>query len=118
MKEKEIELLPCPFCDGEAEMFEPIQSNAVNVTSFVRCSSDSCEIKTDLYNTTKEAINKWNTRTTTAREARLVEALEIAYTGFVSLSGCVESQCRQCGAIAIANRESIVETLAEYRGEK
>ena len=65
MVEKEIELLPCPFC-GSMPIEEYSGSWLV-----VTCSDDSCV----LGNMAITTIG-WNRRATTDREKRLVEALE------------------------------------------
>ena len=56
---KNKELLPCPFCGGEAEV--------VNILWLEDCflTCKGCGIVTPSYDTEKEAINAWNTRTNT-----------------------------------------------------
>ena len=56
------ELLPCPFCGGEAEI-HPSNDWDVKFTGstyFAWC--DKCETRGDYYNTEAEAIAAWNTR--------------------------------------------------------
>ena len=54
---KNKELLPCPFCGGEAEL------NPHFYDFLIACSS--CGIGTHFYHTKREAIEAWNTRTNT-----------------------------------------------------
>lgn len=57
---KNKELLPCPFCGGEAEVAH--LSNMPNVI-YVWCKC--CGASTKGYAYSKTAIRKWNTRTNT-----------------------------------------------------
>ena len=67
--EKEIELLPCPFCDGTARY------RCSNDGDYIECSV--CGLGTTIHERGHpNAVSRWNTRTASAREARLVEALE------------------------------------------
>ena len=52
-----MELKPCPFCGGEAEVLESDHS------ATFYCWCDSCETRGNYYNTEAEAIEAWNTRT-------------------------------------------------------
>jgi len=86
MKEKEIELLPCPFC-GYAKPRLGWICEATDQDDFdfgdypaqpprhadwiIECE---CRFETGGYSTPQVVADLWNTRTATAREARLVEA--------------------------------------------
>ena len=48
-------LLPCPFCGGEARHVEPFWRH-----NEVRCTA--CGAETDTYDTMNEAIAAWNCR--------------------------------------------------------
>lgn len=52
----EIELLPCPFCGGEAKLHHNLLTDKFKVW----CSK--CDCRTDVYSDKEEAIRKWNTR--------------------------------------------------------
>lgn len=53
------ELKPCPFCGGEAAIYEPITTRFW----FVRCSNgDTCSTCGPDRGTRSEAIEAWNTR--------------------------------------------------------
>lgn len=56
------ELLPCPFCGGEAEIHPSNDWDAkfTGSTYFAWC--DKCETRGDYYNTEADAIAAWNTR--------------------------------------------------------
>lgn len=57
---KNSELLPCPFCGGEAEMHYD-----ANGSKWVACENRECAIQPYLYRTKRteaEAIAAWNTR--------------------------------------------------------
>ena len=63
---KAPELLPCPFCGGEAEYI-----SYPNI-HLVHCFS--CGLEMDAQIETKaEAITAWNTRTDTAKDKRIAE---------------------------------------------
>lgn len=51
------ELLPCPFCGGEAELVSTFFGR------FIRCKMCRSMVKAN--DTNEEAINAWNTRTHT-----------------------------------------------------
>ena len=48
------ELLPCPFCGGEAEI------NGISEVHYISCKN--CYAETRVYGSKAEAINAWNTR--------------------------------------------------------
>lgn len=53
------ELLPCPFCGGEAEILTAESMHGGNLYG-VMC--DCCAGRADVYDTEAEAIAAWNTR--------------------------------------------------------
>lgn len=63
MENKEMELLPCPFCGGSVELeMEGTQYK-------IRCNKWGCIIQNDFIEHTKEgAVNKWHTRHDARRE--------------------------------------------------
>ena len=62
------ELLPCPFCGGEAELHASYDMDTNEVDGwFAWCNNEQCECKpeTNEYFTEAEAIAAWNTRAET-----------------------------------------------------
>jgi Lar family restriction alleviation protein len=64
-----VELKPCPFCGGEAEMVDARKLLVVSKYSYiipysVRCSNRKCGVKpyTEYSGTEQEAIDAWNRR--------------------------------------------------------
>lgn len=57
------ELLPCPFCGGEAKILTAESMHGGNLYG-VMC--DCCAGRADVYDTEAEAIEAWNTRADTA----------------------------------------------------
>ena len=53
-------LLPCPFCGGEAELVALRDGLGRICKAYAWC--DKCETRGDFYNTEAEAIAAWNTR--------------------------------------------------------
>ena len=51
-------LKPCPFCGGEAKVFQDQHDNEWCIA----CVNGDCEYCSNAYNNMQEAINKWNTR--------------------------------------------------------
>lgn len=54
---REIKLLPCPFCGGEAKV---IENNCYTDIHSVMCKN--CFSESDRYHTQDEAIKQWNIR--------------------------------------------------------
>ena len=57
------ELLPCPFCGGEAALVPTLETTVREW--FVKCSNLECSVlacRTKRYYTEAEAISAWNTR--------------------------------------------------------
>ncbi len=53
------ELLPCPFCGGEAEIVNPHDDMYI-----VGCSNEDCHMWCGLaFNVKEHAVKFWNTRT-------------------------------------------------------
>ena len=71
------ELLPCPFCGGEAETHATydIETDAVDGW-FAWCNNDGCECnpETREYITEAEAIAAWNTRYHSTFEETVIKA--------------------------------------------
>lgn len=63
-------LLPCPFCGGEAEMITLRDGLGRICKSYVWC--DKCETRGDYYNTEAEAIAAWNSRAEMGYEDALI----------------------------------------------
>ena len=59
----EVELLPCPFCGGEAECYT-VQTIQLETGFVVKCKNLDCVMcfGGTLRQTPKEAIKAWNTR--------------------------------------------------------
>jgi Lar family restriction alleviation protein len=66
-----VELLPCPFCGGEAELND---LGDPQDDSFVSCTRPKCEVQQIARFTPEAAIAAWNTRPTPDNGLR--EALE------------------------------------------
>lgn len=138
--EKEIELLPCPFCGGPGYLCQiPSASGGDRFIWVAKCSAEEgCGVKFLGCSRKVDAIKEWNRRD---REARLVEALE----GWVDyhkslrggqIAGCPGNgyggSCTDSGGypdgLDNANPSQICDfhkllrsthkALAEYRGEK
>lgn len=62
MSKKLVELKPCPFCGGVAELYEhKTFINPLALSGFyIKCQG--CKVTTAYYKTAKEAIKKWNRR--------------------------------------------------------
>ena len=59
------ELLPCPFCDGEAEIKE-LNSNSFYKRKLkyrVKCQKCPCSFAFTFFETEESAAESWNTRT-------------------------------------------------------
>ena len=74
MTNKETELLPCPFCGGEARMFEKADGLGSSFYE-AQCWDNDCGANVTCRSTCMdEGIKAWNTRTPTPDEIkRLVE---------------------------------------------
>ena len=84
------ELLPCPFCGGEAE--HTSRSNTVGhsgwqnaVDHWVFCETESCYVHVGMCETRGEAVGAWNTRAyspapTQGPLAALIAALVAIFT--------------------------------------
>lgn len=66
------DLLPCPFCGGEAKHYHHTPTGIMN-TDHIEC--DNCSNGTCLHETKAEAVTAWNTRAPTA-DAERIAALE------------------------------------------
>lgn len=118
--EKEIELLPCPFCNSDdvqvwaetdVEMdilpegiadYDPNLAYPDDNTVMFEIGCMGCDFCTGKFLRPAHVIDKWNRRD---REARLVEALELIAKG--------DMYSTKETAMGIA-----AQALAEYRGEK
>jgi Lar family restriction alleviation protein len=55
------DLLPCPFCGGEAKFYHRPDDSGWSNTDWVSCAGD-CGASTCMHETKQEAIAAWNTR--------------------------------------------------------
>jgi Lar family restriction alleviation protein len=55
------DLLPCPFCGGEAKFYHRPDDSGWSNTDWVSCAGD-CGASTCMHETKEEAIAAWNTR--------------------------------------------------------
>ena len=62
------ELKPCPFCGGEARL-----QHGPFIATMVSIKCTKCGINTPLCDRIKEAIEKWNTRTITEIEVKVID---------------------------------------------
>lgn len=53
------ELLPCPFCGGEAEI---LTAESMNGGYLFGIMCNDCRSRGDVYDTEAEAVDAWNTR--------------------------------------------------------
>ena len=82
------ELLPCPFCGGEAEPFNPFDN--ADGTWCVLCSE--CAAATGFEQTEAEAIATWNIRAERTCKMRA--------DGAHCMNGVEFYECRSCGEYA------------------
>lgn len=68
------ELLPCPFCGGEARMLVQMMFDAV----FFGAKCDNCGAEAAAKNTEAEAIAAWNTRAERSRFPELIRCRDCA----------------------------------------
>lgn len=72
--QSDVELLPCPFCGGEARSYYNSSCDCCGfISGVVHCRS--CPAEVNHFNTEAEAIAAWNTRTLPRDPQGLVEAL-------------------------------------------
>ena len=83
-EQEQVQLLPCPFCGGEARFVDGRLS--INI----RCGNYDCGItqRQYYYETTAEAIAAWNTRHTATAEA--LEAMREARVFLALVAGNVD----------------------------
>ena len=93
------ELLPCPFCGGEAEILTA-ESMHGGYLSGIMCND--CRSRGDVYDTEAEAIEAWNTR---AETATLYEyGFYLNGKKFVPERTCRmtdRGECSECGAYIV-----------------
>lgn len=116
------ELLPCPFCGGEAELHASYDMDTNEVDGwFAWCNNDRCECKpeTNEHFTEAEAIAVWNAR---AETATLYEDGFYLYdVKFMPERTCrnVDDgfpffKCSECGCNAVVEYESSGDGLPNY----
>lgn len=60
------ELLPCPFCGGEVEIYHDTSSDYERHWSYtIRCPNQDCGCDFGHYETIQKVVRQWNTRRTT-----------------------------------------------------
>lgn len=76
---KACDLLPCPFCGGEATLFEGMLPTPIGRHFGVTCVPGPCQASIDGCETAEAAIKAWNTRASSWEDERaeLVGALEL-----------------------------------------
>ena len=93
-------LRPCPFCGGEAAIYEPITTRFW----FVRCSNgDTCSTCGPDRGTRSEAIEAWNTRAAVTDEQFAIavhnaEVLRKESTCELEPQKSGKRRCKRCGA--------------------
>ena len=66
-----VDLLPCPFCGGEAELHENTSGQAQGFVPVFNPGCKACDVRSpDWYGTEAEAIAVWNTRTAAEAASR------------------------------------------------
>ena len=102
------ELLPCPFCGGEAEIHPTYDMDTNEIDGyFVWCDNDKCECKPETreHFTEAEAISAWNTRYDTEYGAVPATEENMAKHGWYRRKTChdvrtdykILFECSDCG---------------------
>lgn len=80
----EIELLPCPFCGGEASISEiPSAGGGTRVIQVAGCNNEECDVEFPGHARKVDAAKQWNTRVNpdldrlTAENAALTARVEM-----------------------------------------
>ena len=58
MSKEKAELLPCPFCGGQAKS----KISQDEMWAIVECQNDHCAVKQFAYKNMDKAVKLWNTR--------------------------------------------------------
>jgi hypothetical protein len=121
------DLLPCPFCGGEADIFTPSFPMAADCDDiYVRCGQcdamgpqvlfdQDTHDADDLGALTAEAVKGWNTRPLSTDKERLIEALDRLYDladGF-SVSGVYFSDA--CFTDNVAALKAAADALQDHQ---
>lgn len=95
------ELLPCPFCGGEAEMLTAESMHGGNLYG-VMC--DCCACRTDVYDTEAEAVAAWNTRAERTCYSEYPDRWECSECGFLDAYTTADfiNYCPNCGAKVVS----------------
>lgn len=125
------ELLPCPFCGGEAEM---LTAESMNGGYLFGIMCNDCRSRGDVYDTEAEAIAAWNTRadfngyeqaaieawsSVKAYQERTCHVKELdALTQTLSMvNGCSWGECSECGCLTPTDSVFCIECGAKVVGE-
>lgn len=114
-----VELSPCPFCGGEAELIETIGSQASAFSPYFRVTCAECGVYQDQWDERKPAITAWNTRhcpdPVASAEADLlgaaIEAIRKAKSELLNGNGEVMSIIA-----AMSHLDAILSQVREVRG--
>lgn len=88
------ELLPCPFCGGEAELRHVSQLWEPRDNYWAACKC--CHMSGKTYRTEAEAIAAWNTRAELTCHINELDAL----TQTLSMVNCCSwGECSECGCL-------------------
>ncbi|CAB3665412.1 hypothetical protein LMG26696_03594 [Achromobacter pulmonis] len=114
------ELLPCPFCGGPAEIYNPFHmigkpSQPATYRGGVRCRACGCESKA----TTPPdgAITTWNRRADAAPQAS-AEALEVARAALMEIADLADVEADQRGVIVNQALTKIAKMTAAPQAHK
>ena len=82
----EVTLKPCPFCGGERARTIHIRDGRKVACICGACSKPCFHGPLDQPSAEERAITAWNTRAASEREAKLVEALQMAIDVFEGMN--------------------------------
>ena len=96
------ELLPCPFCGGEATIYPSYDTTENEIDGwFIGCEHMKCtgHPETDQFFTKAEAIEAWNTRAERTCYSELSDSWECSECGGVDAYSSAEliNYCPNCG---------------------
>lgn len=98
------DLLPCPFCGGEARYYHRPDTTGWSNTEWVSCVGD-CGASTCMHETKEEAIAAWNTRNDDLVQAAVAAALREAADAVYKWGDIYGDNAARCVLALIPKRE-------------